>query len=174
MNGIYLIKNKTDNKYYIGSSRFPEKRLYDHKILLESHSHYNKEMQNDFNKLGIDCFSFEIMCDNLEKDDLKGNEQKYIEQYESTKKENGYNKNNAKGKKLYKKNTNENYKNVKISWDAHNEIKAISIETGINVSKLIEIIARKIIEDYKAGKIDSIINSHRQMRRDGTIVRSSS
>jgi len=65
------------------------------------------------------------------------------------------------------------FKNIKLREDCHKDIKAISIETGINVSKLVEIVARRIIDEYRAGKIDSIILAHRQMRRDGTIARTS-
>jgi hypothetical protein len=64
------------------------------------------------------------------------------------------------------------FKNVKIRDSLHQQIKAISIETGINVGKLIEVGAEKIIEDYRAGKVDSIIATHKQMRRDGTLTRS--
>jgi hypothetical protein len=63
------------------------------------------------------------------------------------------------------------FKNVKLREDCHAQIKAISIETGINVSKLIEIIARKVIEEYKAGHMESVIMAHKQMRRDGTMTR---
>lgn len=63
------------------------------------------------------------------------------------------------------------FKNVKIREYYHQQIKNISTETGINVGKLIEIGAEKVIEEYKSGKIENIIAVHKQMRRNGTLVR---
>lgn len=62
-------------------------------------------------------------------------------------------------------------KNVKISEQVHKQIKRVAIETGVNVGKLIELGALKIIEDFKSGKFDSLKNEYSKIRRDGTFTR---
>lgn len=47
--GVYLIENKTQNKYYVGSSFDIEKRLSQHFSLLKSGNHTIKDMQDDYN-----------------------------------------------------------------------------------------------------------------------------
>lgn len=47
--GVYLIENKTQNKYYVGSSVDIEKRLSNHFSLLKNNKHNIKEMQKDYN-----------------------------------------------------------------------------------------------------------------------------
>jgi len=68
-------------------------------------------------------------------------------------------------KKIY------NYKNVKIKDKLHLQIKIISAETGVNVGKLIEMGAQKIIEEYDNGGFDNLKDLYTRVRRDGTLVR---
>ena len=61
---IYCIRNKINNKKYIGQTS--EKRGYKHRIqshisLLINNKHYSKNLQEDFNKFGIDNFEFFIL-----------------------------------------------------------------------------------------------------------------
>lgn len=89
--GIYCIENISNKKIYIGQSKNIDKRLLQHKNLLEIGKHYNIHLQNSYNKYGKQYFSFRI----LEKtDDLKPLnklEQKWICHYESFAGKNGYN-----------------------------------------------------------------------------------
>ena len=62
-------------------------------------------------------------------------------------------------------------KNVKIKKHIHSQIKTISESTGLNVSKLIEMGAIKIIEEFKNGEFDKLIDMQKKLRRDGTIIR---
>lgn len=48
--GVYMIKNITNKKVYIGSSRNIEQRLQCHRNALRSGTHRNKALQEDFNK----------------------------------------------------------------------------------------------------------------------------
>lgn len=61
MIGIYKITNKTNGKFYIGSSKNISKRFREHKLDLKKNKHKNKKLQNAFNKYGEENFIFEIL-----------------------------------------------------------------------------------------------------------------
>lgn len=62
VSGIYTITNKVRGKLYIGESLDIYRRWHDEHIpQLRKNRHYNKELQNDFNKYGEENFSFEIL-----------------------------------------------------------------------------------------------------------------
>ncbi len=63
--GIYQIKNKTNNKIYVGSSKYIEKRWKRHLSNLKAKKHCNPYLQNSFNKHGEEIFEFTILeeCD---------------------------------------------------------------------------------------------------------------
>lgn len=86
--GIYLIKNLTNGKVYIGSSVDILKRWKTHKSLLKSLNHHSRKLQNSWNKHGADKFLFEVieLCD---KEFLIEKEQFWINYFDSYNK--GYN-----------------------------------------------------------------------------------
>lgn len=169
MNGIYVIKNTKENKLYIGSSMYPDYRIHAHFKQLNENTHANKELQNDYNRLGKINFSFEIIIDDLEYPELKSKEREYIDSLNSINE--SYNQNKTKGCRLYKKKNSENFKNIKIDFDLHHKIKEISLKTGISVGKLVNMGAIKIIEEFKNGEFDKLITVQKKIRRDGTIIR---
>ena len=59
--GVFQIKNKANNKVLLGSSLNLEGPLNKHRFMLRVNSHPNKELQKDWNQLGPDQFSFEIL-----------------------------------------------------------------------------------------------------------------
>ena len=62
VSGIYTITNKTTGRLYIGESLDIYRRWHDEHIpQLRKNRHYNKELQNDFNKYGEENFSFEVL-----------------------------------------------------------------------------------------------------------------
>lgn len=68
----------------------------------------------------------------------------------------------------------EKYKNVKLKEHIHTLLKKISSDTGINIGKLIELGAQKIIEEYEAGEFDKIVNKNElRVRRNGSLARTS-
>ena len=68
VSGIYTITNKVTGKLYIGESLDIYRRWHDEHIhQLRKNRHYNKELQNDFNKYGEENFSFDI-CYSLQGD----------------------------------------------------------------------------------------------------------
>jgi len=68
--GVYQIRNKRNGKLFIGSAKNLQGKLNSHKFQLENNLHLNLEMQKDFNEIGVEGFSFDIL-DCLEpKEDL--------------------------------------------------------------------------------------------------------
>lgn len=59
--GIYSIKNKLNERLYIGSTHWFEDRWISHLRALRKNSHHNRFLQNDFNKSGECSFVFEII-----------------------------------------------------------------------------------------------------------------
>lgn len=88
--GIYCIRNKNNNKLYIGQSIDLDGRWSKHKSELNHHIHFNPQLQEDWIKYGQLAFEFEILelCSELELDDK---ERFYIDKYHSMNHEIGYN-----------------------------------------------------------------------------------
>lgn len=59
--GIYSIRNRITNQFYIGKDKYLPYRWYTHKALLKANKHYNKKLQNSWNKYGEDNFEFSII-----------------------------------------------------------------------------------------------------------------
>jgi group I intron endonuclease len=89
--GIYAIKNKINDKMYIGSSISIEHRFYTHKLNLSKNVHGAKLLQEDWDNLGESNFEFIVLEEliNPTKDQLFKKEQYYIDLYESY--DTGYN-----------------------------------------------------------------------------------
>jgi len=67
--GIYKITNIINNKIYIGSTNCLLRRKKEHFRHLKSNYHYNRKLQNAFNKYGIENFKFEILEEVVIQDD---------------------------------------------------------------------------------------------------------
>ena len=67
--GIYKITNTLNGKVYIGQSVNVQERFYEHKRKLRLQQHFNKYLQNAYNKHG-EYFEFEVIeeCDVSELD----------------------------------------------------------------------------------------------------------
>jgi len=88
--GIYSIINKINGLIYIGSTNHLYHRKNQHFSLLNLNKHFNKKLQNSWNKYGHDQFEFSIIEEcNLA--DLKIKEQFWINFYQSYKSQNGFN-----------------------------------------------------------------------------------
>lgn len=59
--GIYKIINKIDGKYYVGSSQNIKHRWERHRSNLKKNKHWNRHLQNAYNKYGIDNFEYVIV-----------------------------------------------------------------------------------------------------------------
>lgn len=78
--GIYIIKSKINNKSYIGSSIDIAKRFKTHLWRLNTNSHINKLLQNDYNSYGIDNFEFNVL-EYCEEKDLILKENLWLSKY---------------------------------------------------------------------------------------------
>lgn len=59
--GIYQIKNKTNNKIYVGSSLNIKRRFSDHRRLLKNNKHHSYKLQRAYNKYGESNFEFIVL-----------------------------------------------------------------------------------------------------------------
>lgn len=90
ISGIYQIKNKINNKIYIGSSKDICKRWRYHIADFKANRHCNKYFQASWDKYGEDNFEFSILEKVTNLEDLKDIEQQYLLKLNPFK-ENGYN-----------------------------------------------------------------------------------
>lgn len=90
ISGIYCVENIENNKKYIGQSKNINDRWYKHKNELKRGVHFNDYLQKSWNKYGEEKFEFHILeyCDDTE---LDKKEIYYIELYNTTNRELGYN-----------------------------------------------------------------------------------
>lgn len=89
--GIYCIKNKINNKIYIGSTKKSfSYRKNKHLRLLRKKIHYNEHLQNSWNYYKEENFKFEVLfiCPPNECDKYEGN---FIKLYSSNNSKFGYN-----------------------------------------------------------------------------------
>lgn len=59
--GIYCIKNKINNKKYIGRAKNIRERFSKHKRQLKNKNHVNKYLQDSWNKYGEENFEFNVI-----------------------------------------------------------------------------------------------------------------
>lgn len=60
--GIYQITNIVSKKIYIGSAISLRRRFTEHKRELKKNAHYNRKLQNSYNKHGEGNFKFEVLA----------------------------------------------------------------------------------------------------------------
>ncbi|MGE0085363.1 MAG: GIY-YIG nuclease family protein [Desulfococcaceae bacterium] len=68
--GVYQIQNRRNGKLFIGSTKNLPGKLNSHKFQLNNGVHTNKEMQKEFNEIGEEGFSFDILDCLKPKEDL--------------------------------------------------------------------------------------------------------
>lgn len=114
ISGVYKITNNITGDFYIGSSRHVKHRWYDHRCSFTWKRHLNSKLYLDFQKYGLDNFTFEI----VEKTDmLKEREQYFIDLLKPT-----YNNNRANGVDVErKKEYNKKYQHTDQGKNIHRE-----------------------------------------------------
>ena len=75
---IYSIKNTSNGKVYIGQTVRYAARKYSHLLCLRKNAHYNKHLQNDYNKHGEDKFLFAIIKKDIPIHELNDEENYFI------------------------------------------------------------------------------------------------
>jgi group I intron endonuclease len=78
ISGIYKIINKTNGKYYIGSSINIKRRWSNHKDMLKRNIHPNSHLQSSWKKYGKDNFEF-LIVETISPNLLVEVEQKYLD-----------------------------------------------------------------------------------------------
>jgi group I intron endonuclease len=92
ISGIYCIRNKVNNKMYIGSSVSIRKRVRRHINSLINNKHDNEHLQNAWIKYGKESFEFIILACVLIKEQLRNIEKYFIDLYQVCNRDFGYNK----------------------------------------------------------------------------------
>lgn len=90
VSGIYTIKNKVNDKIYVGQSIDVHDRLIHHKSKLRNNKHHSNHLQSSWNKYGEDAFEFELLkaCKPRYLNRL---EKLYVKIYDSMNPDKGYN-----------------------------------------------------------------------------------
>lgn len=91
MQGIYKITNKINGKIYIGQSIDLDRRKKEHIRDLNKNRNHNNHFQNAWNKYGEENFKFEYIHIVEDSSELNYLETYYINLYDSTNPDNGYN-----------------------------------------------------------------------------------
>lgn len=105
--GIYLIRNKINNKFYVGSaSRSFGQRFSMHKYQLKRNQHHSPYLQKSWNKYGEDNFEFIILVE-CPKNECIQTEQFFIDELSPA-----YNNCKIAGSRLGSKNLNPSSKEV--------------------------------------------------------------
>jgi len=81
--GIYGIKNKINNKMYIGQSINIDKRQKIHKSLLKNNKHFNRHLQNSYNKRGKEEFEY-LVLEECDRNKLSIKEEEWILKYKNS------------------------------------------------------------------------------------------
>lgn len=77
--GVYMIVNKVDGKFYVGSSKDIQQRVWSHISAFKKGKHANKHMQNAWNLHGEHSFEFEVIEYVAEQRAIVEREQFYID-----------------------------------------------------------------------------------------------
>lgn len=75
--GVYMIANLRTGKYYIGSSKNIERRLYNHFLLLKHGNHHSSKLQNAYDMYGQKSFYSAIIRE-CSIGELHGCERRYL------------------------------------------------------------------------------------------------
>ena len=78
---IYKITCLENNRIYIGQTKNKNERFKQHLYLLKLSKHYNKYLQEDYDKFGKSKFSYEIIEDNIDINNLLNRETYWINYY---------------------------------------------------------------------------------------------
>ncbi len=113
--GIYIILNKENGKFYVGSSINVDHRLQTHKSDLRLNKHHSKHLQRAWDKYGKDSFIFQQVEECLPESCIK-REQVWLDFHQTYNKEIGYNTVKFAGRTDGYKHTEDNKKRMSNFW----------------------------------------------------------
>lgn len=135
---IYIIKNKVNNKVYIGQSKKLGQRFGGHLYRLKRKEHHNEILQRAFDKHGIENFGYSILEEVLDDSLLNEREKHWIDFYGGINCESVYNLKDPLlneysdyvKSKLSKSNSGENNPNYGHEWTEEMKQKASEAKSG--------------------------------------------
>jgi hypothetical protein len=116
LNVIYKITNIINNKIYIGSASFYDKRKGIHIARLRNNTHKNKYLQSSYNKHGENNFKFEIIEHVCSQKKLLNREQYWLDLTQCYNTKIGYNISKIAGSNLGNKMSEESKKKIGDFW----------------------------------------------------------
>lgn len=156
---IYVIKNKINEKIYIGQTTLSVKERWDsHKKPSTHKQRSSYKLYNAINKYGIDNFYYEILEANIPIEELDNKEIAYIENYDSFK--NGYNSTKGGDGRIFNKIEDETdiinrvlngetTVSIAKSLNVHYEtVKRVLRKNNVNVADIIHIDDDLVIDLY--------------------------
>jgi group I intron endonuclease len=147
--GIYCIRNKVNNSFYIGSAVKLSRRFRFHTSALNKNDHINGYLQNAWNKYGASNFEF-FVVEYVEKlEDLIKAEQEWIDLLNTTNREYGYNICLNAGSRLGMKHTEETLKRM-------SEIKKGKRFSEEHKRKISEAVSKLIGEKHSQAKLNNL------------------
>jgi group I intron endonuclease len=82
MIGVYKITNTLDGNVYIGSTTIDtDWRWSTHRALLRRGKHYNRHLQQAWNKCGEGAFTFEVVEQGATKEEIRDKERSWIQKF---------------------------------------------------------------------------------------------
>jgi group I intron endonuclease len=89
--GVYVIRNKTNGHFYIGSTTNLRQRKDQHLWGLRANRHHNPHLQNAWNKYGEENFEFLVTEVVIAADDIVAVEQRWIDGFDAVARKDCYN-----------------------------------------------------------------------------------
>ena len=130
--GIYAIKNKLLNRYYIGSSIDVDNRMKSHFYGLDINKHHNSEMQIDFNNYGAAIFESIVLL-LCEENELIEKEQYFIDVIPSV-----YNKRSSCIGSTARNKIKKEYCNMRLEPELIDRLKKEAKRRNRSVTNLVE------------------------------------
>lgn len=162
---IYKILNTKNNKVYIGSTINFELRKRTHIRTLNSDTHFNRYLQNSWNKYGESAFIFEIIECTLNTDILIAREQFYMDSYKSYNRNIGYNINKLADSSLGRRVSEETKEKIRQKHLKANRKGVNSHQWGRKHTKETK---DKISKIHKGKSVDTDIRKNMSMAHLGT------
>ena len=91
MHYLYVVKNKINNKVYIGQSNKENERWRQHKYYAKNLEKTKQYIHRAMNKHGIENFVYEVIATSQTQEDANETEKELIKQYDSRNPKFGYN-----------------------------------------------------------------------------------
>lgn len=162
MKAIYKITNIINKKFYIGKSQNALNRMVTHFSQLQRNNHFSIQLQSDFNKYGIENFTFQILEKVKVDENLNDRENYWIQITHASK--NGYNISEKKNKINTKQEIELNKLKLSIvnNWKrkiTSNNIINIAQKAGVESDEIYLALSGEQIPHLKTiNKIEEVLN----------------